>query len=116
MYRDLINDLIDRYGSDCHISEHGGRERTIKAFAAPMLYKYGSFGGVSVREDGMYDDTYYLLIAKVSDNITRLPLGSTVSFDDRTYRVDNFDIYSLSGEPLYVRIVLRLVSRGQGND
>lgn len=117
MYRELIENILDLYGTRCSIRPYGAEEAiSCNAFITPMNYKDDSFGGLEYRDNGAYDGRYYRYIGKAENDLSRLPDGSTIVCAGRIYRTDSSDLYVFDNEPLYCRAVLRLYKDGEADD
>ena len=117
MYRELIENILDLYGTRCSIRPYGSDQAvSCTAFITPMNYKDESFGGLQHGVNGALDGRYYRYIGKAENDLSRLPDGSTIVSAGRTYRTDSSDIYVFDDEPLYCRAVLRLYKDGEAND
>ena len=101
MYRDMIDDMIERYGVSCTVGES-----TVKALVQPMRYRYGSFACFA-EEEGMYDERRYLYIGKAEDDLTIMHVGCELESGGVSYVIEFADMYNLCGTPLYCRAVLR---------
>ena len=117
MYRELIENMADNYGSDCDIRfPDVPIPFTTKAFISPMNYKYKNFAGISYGVDGSVSDRTYRYIGKITPDLGRLPKGSVIVCDGKTYRVDSSDLYSFQDEAIYCRATLKLCEGGAYDD
>lgn len=111
MYRELINDVLEKYGTICDIYPRGTDEvQSIRGFLSPKRYKYSEFGACEGSIEGMYDSRFYELICSAR----HIDVGSMVVINGTGYAVAHSEEYILGGEALYTRCTLR--AQGEWND
>ncbi|MBQ1546184.1 MAG: hypothetical protein IIZ59_01465 [Clostridia bacterium] len=110
MYRELIDDVLQKYGTLCDVYPRGSDDvRSIMGFISPKRYVYSEFGACEGRVEGMYDNRYYELICSAQ----RIDVGSMVVIDGTGYVVSSSERYILGGEVLYTRCTLK--AQGEWN-
>ncbi len=114
MFRELIDGLIERSGSDCIVRPRkGGAPYHIRAFITPMNDERKDFGGLTLSENGALDARRYRFVGKAENDLSQLPLGSSIECGGILYRVDSSEIYQFYGDSLYCRAVLRRSEGGE---
>ncbi len=107
MYRDMIDDIIEKNGVSCRFFDDNN-EITVKAFFQPLRYKYGSYSG-TCEEEGLYDERKYLYIGKAENDLTVLPTGFSMESGSILYSLESADMYYLGETAVYCRAVFRRV-------
>ncbi len=106
MYREIVDSIIDRSGSEC-VLKCGDDVAYTKAFITPQKTDGKYFGGETGEEAGVFDERRYLYIGKAEYDLSFVGKECTVLCGENLYFVDHAEIYELYGEALYCRGILR---------
>ena len=113
MYRELISNMLELYGSGCEIYLPGQTAAMeTNAFITPFNYKSGSFAATEYTASGKLLVDCYRYVGKVTPDLELLPKGSRIVCGTRVYRVESSEIYRFKNEDIYCRAVLRLFEGG----
>ena len=117
MYRGLIDNMLNTYGSICDIYRRGSSSPvTSRAFITPFHYKTKDFGGIEYGVNGVTQNDTYRYVGSAEPDLSQYPKGSRIVCGERIYRVESAELYFFKGEAIYCRAVLRLFEGGRTND